>query len=255
MVVLQVQSDDVPRALDVLLALGARELELVDGRALGLFPDPFDPATARRAEALLGAPVTVAPAEMLDWSSVWRPTVRPFRVGPLTVSPLGERGDLVLDMSAFGTGHHPTTRMCLERLAERVPAGPVLDVGTGSGVLALVALVLGAPSAVGTDLEPAARRVAAENAARNGLADRFTVRATVPDATFALVLANLQGGLLGELVADLSRRVASGGELVLSGFTVDQRDDVARGWTRQGLRVVGTAERGGWARLDLAVPW
>lgn len=244
-----------PAAMDVLLAVGAREIELVPGAVLGLFADPLDPGTVARAEALLGAPVTTEPAELLDWSSVWKPTVRPFRAGPLTVAPLGEQGDLVLDMTAFGTGHHPTTRMCVERLVERVPDGPILDVGTGSGVLALVGLALGVPSAVGTDIDEAALRTAAANARRNGLDGRFTAARDVPAGPFALVLANLQAGLVCELVGPLSRVTARGGELTLSGFTVEQRAEVARVWTHQGMRVIGGAERGGWARLDVAVPW
>lgn len=254
----------VGAAMDALLAAGALEIELQGDAVLGLFPHLTDDGLAGRVAALLAvgraaggrpAAVTIEAAEMLDWDTVWKPTLRSFRAGPLTVAALGAEGDLVLDVGAFGTGQHATSRLCVERLVERVPAGPVLDVGTGSGVLALVALALGAPSAIGTDTDPVARRVAEENAARNGFSDRFVAAEALPDEVFELVLANLNASLLRDLVESLSRRVASGGELVVSGFTEAHAAEVAGAFTDRGLRVVGAAARGGWSRLDLAVPW
>lgn len=203
----------------------------------------------------IAAPIAVEPAEMLDWDSVWRRALRPFRVGPLTIAYDGEPGDdrLVIDVGAFGTGRHPTTRLCLDRLAERPPAGAVLDVGAGNGVLALAALRLGATRAVGTDTDPAALAVAATNAARNGLP--LALASELPDDRFALVLANLAAAPVVDLAPWLLRRLGPGGEAALSGFTVAQVPAVARAWRHIGARVLGHAERDGWARLDVAAPW
>lgn len=262
MIVLRIAATDTNEmvVMEVLLATGARQIELERGDVLGLYPYLMDDGLVGRVTALLAdrgvhAPVGVEPAELLDWDTVWRPTVRPFRAGPLTVAAFGEPGDLVLDVGAFGTGHHPTTRLCIDRLVERVPDQAVLDVGTGSGVLALVALALGAPRAVGTDIDPLARRVAEQNAARNGLADRFVTAEVLPDATFGLVLANVSPSWLRDSADVLSRRVGSGGELVVSGFTAGHVGETAAAFVHHGLRVIGTATRDGWARLDLAVPW
>ena len=144
---------------------------------------------------------------------------------------------------AFGSGLHPTTAMMLER-AGRVTPRPqrVLDVGTGSGILALGLLRLGAQSAVGTDIAAVALSAAQANAARNGLSARFSVNSNLPtEETFDVVLANVRARVIERLMPQLSAAVAPGGLLLASGirFYEDQR-------------VVLAAERRG---LEPLVPW
>jgi ribosomal protein L11 methyltransferase len=122
---------------------------------------------------------------------------------------------------AFGTGHHATTRTCLELLERHLQAGcALLDVGTGSGVLAIAALRLGAERAVGVDVDPLARAAAAANAARNGVADRLRVRGSLDevDGNFAAATANLQLSLLVELETRIAARLLPDGLLVASGL-------------------------------------
>ena len=134
------------------------------------------------------------------------------------------------DSSAFGTGLHPTTALCLEALDKilqmAVPAS-ILDVGTGSGVLALSALMLGVPRAVGVDTDDEALRAAAENARINGLDQRLQLVNGGPEAvagTWPLVVANILSAPLIEMAPALVRRAGHQGHVVLSGIqaTVDQ---------------------------------
>jgi len=137
--------------------------------------------------------------------------------------------ELVVDPGdAFGSGSHPTTRLCLEAMAALVRGGDqVLDVGCGSGILAVAALRLGAAGAVGIDIDPAAVEASTAVAGANGVADRLrvSVRPLVEvDGRFDLVLANLLIPVIEELGTDLAARVAPGGALVASGLLPAQRD-------------------------------
>ena len=137
--------------------------------------------------------------------------------------------ELVVDPGdAFGSGSHPTTRLCLEAMAPLVRGGDqVLDVGCGSGILAVAALRLGAAGAVGIDIDPAAVEASTAVAGANGVADRLrvSVRPLVEvDGRFDLVLANLLIPVIEELGTDLAARVAPGGALVASGLLPAQRD-------------------------------
>ena len=178
--------------------------------------------------------VAVDPA----WADSWREHATTHRVGPLLVrppwlaEPLGsDEIELVVDPGhAFGSGSHPTTRLCLEALVGRVRGGErVLDVGCGSGVLAVAALKLGAARAVGLDIDPAAIDATREVAAVNGVQDRIEVgdgRLAAVPGTFDLVLANLLVGIIEDLGSLLVSRVAPGGTLVVSGVLESQRDRV-----------------------------
>lgn len=250
--------------LDALVAAGADAVEIEEEAVLGLFHGPDRAALEARLTALLagrGLPApSFEPARMLDWDSVWAASVRPFWVGPLRFAPGGEPGEgtLALELGAFGSGLHASTRLCLERLVEHPPRGALLDVGTGTGILALAALRLGAERAVGIDTEPEAVGVARRNAERNDLSHRFQVLGAPIGhlrERFDRVLANLLAAPLVEMADDLARVVAPGGELSLAGFPVGQADEVARAFTRRGFRRVHAAEAQGWARVDLAPPW
>ena len=186
------------------------------------------------------------PALGRDADSVWVLSPRPIRVGRLHIVPASseaETGALrLVDAAAFGTGLHATTAMCLEALEEAVDIGPpdaVLDVGTGSGVLALAALMMGVPRAQGVDIEDEALRVAAENARINGLDERLQLTRGGPEAvtgTWPLVLANVLPGPLIEMAPDLVRRVGHHGQLVLSGIPSSVEPDVDRVYRHLGMR-------------------
>jgi ribosomal protein L11 methyltransferase len=160
----------------------------------------------------------------------------------------------------FGTGHHASTRLCL-RLLQRLPqlgTAAVLDVGTGSGVLAIAAARLGARAVVGVDCDPDALQSAAENAALNDVRDRVELRevdlaggARIAGAPFDVVLANLTGGLLTRQASTLADLLMPGGALIVSGVEAHEADGVADALRRAGCRVVDRADEGGWAGATL----
>jgi ribosomal protein L11 methyltransferase len=199
----------------------------------------------------VGAPEPVAP---VDWSHAWRAGLGEVVISPrLSVRPpfvAGTggpgRGEVVIDPGqAFGTGGHASTRLALA-LLDTLPraecaAGTALDVGCGSGVLALAALRLGAPAAVALDLDPVAARATRDNARRNGLAARLRVFAGPVAALgrggFAPVLANLLRRELLPLLPELARRLRPGAALVLSGLLADERAEVEAALAGAGLGV------------------
>ena len=156
---------------------------------------------------------------------------------------------------AFGAGTHPSTRLLADWLAEHVASGErVLDVGCGSGVLALVAARLGAGEAVGIDIEPAAISAAEANARRNGLDDvtAFST-AAVGEAsfgTFDVVVANITADVLASLARDIAERVASGGRLAVSGISAAQTSSVAAAYGRHGMQLADPVRLDDWVSLS-----
>ena len=201
-----------------------------------------------------------------DWTNNWKAHFAPVRVGRFEVHPGWEppspeaRWSVQIDPGlAFGTGMHPTTRLCLAALDDRI-AGPglsVLDVGCGSGVLAVAAAMAGASPVVAVDNDPEACRVTLENAALNGQAERIQVHLGGPAVTpgaFDLVMANILSGTLIALRGELSSRVAAGGWLVLSGILAEEADWVAEVFSGERLAVLRRRDREGWSALTLADP-
>jgi ribosomal protein L11 methyltransferase len=128
---------------------------------------------------------------------------------------------------AFGTGSHPTTRLCLRWLREAVRGGEsLLDYGCGSGILAIAAAKLGAADVVGVDVDPQAIRASAANAAMNGVGVRFALPADLGAGRFDIVVANILANPLMLLAPALCARVAEGGAIALSGVLAGQADDV-----------------------------
>lgn len=245
-----------------LIDLGALDVELShDGQASALMPDSVSPDAVRRVVGM----VAVSPALGRDADSIWILRPRPVQAGRVRIVPAdmdANAGDVrLIDAPAFGTGLHPTTALCLEALGDIVEhesPGCVLDVGTGSGVLALAALTLGVPGALGLDIDEGALRVAAENARLNGLDDRLQLTRGGPDTVtgvWPLVLANVLAAPLIEMAPWLVRRVGRGGRLVLSGIPRSVEADVQRAYRHLGMRHVATTSRTGWVALILQATW
>jgi ribosomal protein L11 methyltransferase len=241
-------SEPVTNFLWELGALGVVEEATPDGaaRLRAFFPESFAPAPLERrvrdylAElAALGIPApaaaTVAPLAGDDWAEAWRRHFRPLPVGrrllvapPWDAPPAPPDGRLVVLVEpgrAFGTGHHATTAGCLECLEAELEAGTperAVDLGTGSGILAVAAVRLGVPSVLALDDDPDAVAAAEANAARNGVAGRVRcVRADVAAAEPApapLVLANLLTAAHRRVAARYPAWVAPAGALVLGGI-------------------------------------
>ena len=259
---------DVPRAggpvLDRLVELGALDVEPLPGGGIAaLMPDSVAPEQVALAIGI--GDLSVSSAVGRDAGSVWILSPRPTRIGSLRIVPAhaaAEPGALRLtDSAAFGTGRHPTTAMCLEAIEEAVqpaPPGALLDVGTGSGVLALAALLMGVPRALGLDVDAEALRVAAENARLNALDGRLQLVCGGPDAvagTWPLVVANVLAAPLVELAPVLVRRVGHHGRLVLSGIPSSIGPDVERAYRRLGMQRVRAQSRAGWSALVLQASW
>jgi ribosomal protein L11 methyltransferase len=250
-------------AIDALVELGALDVDRAPaGGLVALMPDAVTPE--RVARTLAVREVSVTPAAGRDDGSVWTLAPRDVRAGRIHIVPAGtdEPGAVqLIDSAVFGSGLHPTTALCLEMLDGLVSAfapPSVLDVGTGTGVLALAALTLGVPRAVAIDIDPAALDVAAENARINRLASRLTLLNAGPadvEHAFPLVLANILAAPLIELAPVLVRRVAHRGRLVLSGIPRGMEDEVARAYQRLGMPRAGAAARGGWAAVEMLASW
>jgi ribosomal protein L11 methyltransferase len=249
-------------AFDRLVELGAIDIEPSgEGGLAALMPDNVAP---ERIASTFGR-VSISPARSRDAGSVWVLSPRAVRIRRLRIAPADsdpEQGTLrLVDAAAFGTGLHPTTALCLEALqeaTESVAPETVLDVGTGSGVLALGALMMGVPRALGLDIDAGALRVAAENARLNGLDERLALRHGGPDAvtgTWPLVLANVLAAPLMEMAPALVRRVAGQGRLVLSGIPSAVQQDVEQIYRRLGMRSMTVTARAGWVAVVLQTSW
>jgi ribosomal protein L11 methyltransferase len=171
-----------------------------------------------------------------DWVAKSKDGFRPIHVSrrlwivPSWSSPPDAGAvNLMLDPGlAFGTGSHPTTRLCLRWLEQRIAGGEtVLDYGCGSGILAIAALKLGAGRAVGVDIDSDAVAIAVENARRNGVAGEFFEDESVPAFAADLVVANILANPLKVLAPLIAERCRQGGHLALSGILAEQAQDVA----------------------------
>jgi ribosomal protein L11 methyltransferase len=249
--------------LDRLVELGALDVDRSPGGIAALMPDGVAPEQVARA---LGVDVlSISPAAGRDAESVWILSPRATRIGRLRIVPADARAEpgalRLTDSAAFGTGLHPTTAMCLEAIEDALAhatAGALLDVGTGSGVLALAALLMGVPRALGLDIDAEALRAAAENARLNGLDHRLRLICGRPDAlagTWPLVVANLLAAPLVELAPVLVRRVGHHGRLVVSGIPSSIESDVDRAYRHLGMQHVRTRSRAGWSTLVLQASW
>ena len=225
---------------------------------------------AARMEAA-GIPYTseTEGVEQEDWQNGWRKYYHPMDVGQrLAVVPSWQdyetsRVKLILDPGlAFGTGGHETTNLCLEVLDERVRGGErVLDIGTGSGILAIAALKLGAAVAEGVDIDPVAVRTAGENAALNGVADKLTVLvgdlSDKASGKYDIITANIVAnaimalappgpGPVAESPSDVQGRRPDDAVFIASGIIDSRKDEVIAALEAAGLAVLEVKEKRGW---------
>jgi ribosomal protein L11 methyltransferase len=220
------------------------------------------PALPAVRAAAGGALVEVSTSEIPDdWSERWKAYHRPvdvswrfrrLRVRPPWEPPAGDAIDLVIDPGqAFGTGAHPTTRLCLELLLEREPGGGLADWGCGSGVLAIAAARLGYDPVLACDFDLAAVEATRENAAANGVPGIEVARVDLrrDEGPWApLVVANLVRPLLLEVAALIARPPAT---LIASGLLREEAGEVAAAFARHGLREAGRRDGGEWSALRL----
>jgi ribosomal protein L11 methyltransferase len=203
-----------------------------------------------------------------DWNAAWKAKFAPKRIadGVWIVpswcdAPPEAAGELQLLVDpglAFGTGTHPTTAACVSLIRDEIAAhhpSRMLDIGTGTGILAIAGLKWGVPSAVGVDPDKNSVTAAAENAVLNDVGDRLRVFPGsvdhAPEGTFGLVVANLLAPLLVRLTDSLCGRTARGGALILSGMLDRQLGGVVRGFADRGFHVERELSRAGWSTVLL----
>jgi ribosomal protein L11 methyltransferase len=276
-------ANDAPRLADALEALGAEAVSFFDAEDQPLYEPPLgttplwnrtrvsglfqagvdmDTVLAELARRIAPQPLPVYRLEPLadrDWIRAWMDSFKPMRFGerlwivPSWYEPPDAAGvNILLDPGlAFGTGTHPTTRLCLEWLDAHAPAGQqVIDYGCGSGILAIAAALLGARSVWATDNDPQALIATDDNAQRNQVSAR--IRATLPgDAPAApadLLLANILAGPLISLAPRFATLLRSGGSLVLSGILAEQAEEVRAAYLEQFV-MDAPQVLDGWVRL------
>ncbi|MEO0557538.1 MAG: 50S ribosomal protein L11 methyltransferase [Bacteroidota bacterium] len=202
--------------------------------------------------------VTEEVIEDQNWNETWEQSIQPIEVGPFVVAPTwaevpsGGRTVLRIDPKmAFGTGYHETTRLALQLLADLELANArVLDVGTGTGILAIAALLRGASSAVGVDVDPWSVTNGRENAALNGVADRFEVREgsveAAPETGFTVGVANIIRSILQPLLPEIVGRLAPKAPLLVGGLLQTERDAFLDVLAEVGYKPVTEATENEW---------
>jgi ribosomal protein L11 methyltransferase len=249
---------------------------VVDGDAnavvRGYLPDDDDAARIRHSMrlALKMAPLQAAPRwrrvrrlKESDWRESWKKYFGVQRIGrALMVKPSWTQyrpkpGETVIEIDpgmAFGTGQHPTTAMCLRALEELVrPGMRVLDLGCGTGILAIAAAKLGASRVVAVDIDPNAVRAARENAAANGVSPAIDVREgtleMVEGEQFDIIVANISGLTLERLASEMVSRLVAGGALVTSGFLEDAVAGLREAYAIVDLTIDRVVEDGVWRAI------
>lgn len=218
-------------------------------------------------------PPAIAYLREADWANNWKEYFKPSRIGRrLVIKPTWEEfaatpGDIILEVDpgmAFGTGTHPTTRLCLEAIEQIFEnAGPfqapaadrpteVLDVGTGSGILSIAAAKLGASRIVALDIDPEAVAVAAQNLRLNLVTavEASTTPLEKVTGSFDVVLANILAEDLVRMGAALVERLRPGGMLVLSGILTEKEEFVCSGFAGFPLALLATTRMAEWSCLS-----
>ncbi len=198
-----------------------------------------------------------------DWAENWKSRYKPFRLGRhFVVKPTWERFDAepedkIIEIDpgmAFGSGTHETTGMCVALLEENVKPGmTVIDVGTGTGILAIAAAKMGARDVLATDLDPMATRVATENVALNHLSD--TVRTACGDLlesvdeTADIVVANIIADVICMMAAPVRKHIVPGGLFICSGIARERKDEVLSALNEAGYTDLDIRDKGEWTAI------
>lgn len=196
-----------------------------------------------------------------DWSESWKKYFKPFRLGEHIVVHPGwadcetREGDKVIRIDpgmAFGTGTHETTGMCTELVEKYVrPGDTVIDIGTGTGILAIAAAHMNAGRVLATDLDPVAARVAAENIAINGFEGKIEARCgdllEVVDECGDVVIANIIADVIVMLAAPVRERIKDGGIFICSGIAVERREEVRKALLDANYELLDEPYRTEWA--------
>lgn len=213
--------------------------------------------------------ITVSETEDKDWINNWKQFWKPFRVADdIIIKPTWEtlqdkkEEDLVIEIdpgTAFGTGSHETTRLCIEGLRKYIKDDTtLLDVGSGSGILSIIGLKLGAKSALGTDIDPNAIHAMYDNAKVNGITEEeFTVKIgniiddkqlqeEVGMEKYDIVVANILADVIIPLSAEVGQHLKKGGLYITSGIIYMKRDEVKEAIEKNGFTIVEVNEMGEW---------
>lgn len=203
--------------------------------------------------------LSTAGVEQEDWQNAWKKYYHAMDIGKrLAIVPGWEeyqtdRTVITMDPGmAFGTGTHETTSLCLEVLDERVKGGErMLDIGTGSGILAIAALKLGAAEAEGVDIDPMCVRTAGENAERNGVQDRLKVLvgdlSDKASGVYNIITANIVAAAILSLAPHVPALMAPDAVFIASGIIDTRKDEVLEGLRAAGLDPIEVHEKRGWA--------
>jgi ribosomal protein L11 methyltransferase len=271
---LDADEEDVELASLALFELGASGVEERDRKTLnradggagltlvGSFGSETE-AQAARAELAPRWPARLVAIDGDAWRDAWKAYFEPTRIGErLVVKPSFKpyakvAGDVVLTLDpggAFGTGTHETTRLLLEALQRHLAPGMhVLDVGCGSGILAIACLLLGAGRATGIDIDAESVRVSRENAELNFVQERLALHrgelSALPAERFPLVLANIESRVLVPLAGELCARLTDTGVLVLGGLLAPERARVLEAY--RALELIAVHEQGEWIAIEL----
>lgn len=197
-----------------------------------------------------------------EWATAWKKHFKPVHVGRIVIKPTWEDyeakpDEIIVEIDpgmAFGTGYHQTTQLCLLALQERIEGGEtVLDMGTGSGVIAIAAAQLGARRVVGLDIDSVAVEAAHANVVHAELEDTVQVhRADTPlafDGAADLIAANILASILLDMADALKEKLRLGGILISSGIIAERADDVRDAYEAIGLRTIETKQDGDWIAL------
>ena len=220
---------------------------------------------ARSSSSVLPG-IRTSTIERRNWNDEWEKTIQPIRVSDRIiiapswhpVSPRGKDIVIIIDPKmSFGTGYHETTRLMLRLMEEFVrPSVRFLDVGTGSGVLAIAAVKLGCREAVGCDTDEWSFDNARENAAQNGVADSVSIIHgdidSAPDGPFDIVAANIQLTIIVPIISGLRSRLGPKGLLLLSGLLKTDEDAIASALNTSGLSVVSRLAENEWIAVAAA---
>ena len=219
-----------------------------------------------RASASAAPRIAVREIATQNWNREWEKTIQPIRVTDrIVITPTWHpiepgANDVVLIIDpkmSFGTGYHETTRLVLQLMEPRVRTGmTILDLGTGTGVLAIAALRLGAGHATGVDIDEWSFENALENVRLNGVADRARILqgdlSAVPAGRFDMILANIQLNVIAPVLPELRDRLVPNGSILLSGLLVSDEEEISAGLDRAGLAAVERRTENEWLALAVA---